>query len=291
VTLARGPVPLGGAPSGGAPVAGAAVATARPAPPWLALAGGTALALAANEVALTLGLADALSVAAASTRLAALAVGVGLARTRFVWLLWAALLGVTALFVLVAYTPFVERPALALLRADAEGPPADAVVVFSAAMTDAGHISDIALTRLVSGLEDARRLGIPSLAVSVQTRRVRDREISSEPDQARLTTLLGGGVQLHVVHDVTNTWNESVAFAALARSHGWTRVHAVTSPLHARRACLALEAAGLAVTCAPATSRDVALTPLGTSEARLRVTRAAIHEAVGLVVYRLRGWI
>jgi uncharacterized SAM-binding protein YcdF (DUF218 family) len=272
----RGPVPLGGVPA---------------TPGWLGLAGGAALALGTAEVALTLGLADALSVSPAPTRLVALAAGLLLVRTRLAWLLWAALLGVTALFLLVAYTPLVERPAIALLRADAEGPPADAVVVYSADLTDAGHISDVALTRLVSGLDDARRLGIPSLAVSVQTRLVHGRPVSTEADQTRLVTVLGGGVQLHLVHDVRNTRDESVAFSALARTHGWTRVRAVTSPLHARRACRTLEATGLAVTCAPATSRDVALTRLGTSEARLRVARDAIHEMVGLPVYRLRGWL
>jgi len=89
---------------------------------------------------------------------------------------------------------------------------------------------------------------------------------------------------------VTNTYTESLAFAALARGQRWTHVRVVTSPLHARRACSTLEATKLTVTCAPATSRDVALTSLGSSDARLAVARAALHEAVGLLVYRARGW-
>ncbi len=242
------------------------------------------------EVALTLGLADALSVRDASLRLGALLVGATVARTRLAWWLWLPSVAALVVFLLVAYTPLIERPALALLRADAPGPLADAVVVYSGAMTDAGHIGDIALTRLVSALDDAQRLGIPHVALSEQARAVRGRVITSGADQRRLVALLGGGAQPHVVQGVTNTYTESLAFAALARTQRWTHVRVVTSPLHARRACTTLEATGLTVTCAPATSRDVALTNLGSSGARLTVARAAIHEAVGLVVYRARGW-
>jgi uncharacterized SAM-binding protein YcdF (DUF218 family) len=256
----------------------------------LTVASGAALALATAELALTLGLADATSVTPSILRLAALLIGAGFAASRLAWLLWLATLGTALTFLLVAYTPLVERPALALLRADAEGPPADAVVVYSGAMTDAGHIGDIALTRLVSALDDAQRLGIPHVAVSEQARTVRGRVITTGADQRRLVGLLGGGAQAHVVQGVTNTYTESLAFAALARRERWSHVRVVTSPLHARRACSTLEATGLTVTCAPATARDVALTSLNSSGARLTVARAALHEAVGLLVYRARGW-
>lgn len=259
-------------------------------PGWLVVACGAALVLGAMEIALTLGLADALSVRDSSLRLAALLAGALVARTRLAWWLWLPSVTALVVFLLVAYTPLIERPALALLRADAEGPPADAVVVYSGAMTDAGHIGDIALTRLVSALDDVQRLGIPHVALSEQARAVRGRVITTGADQRRLVGLLGGGAQVHIVQGVTNTYTESLAFAALARGQRWTHVRVVTSPLHAQRACSTLEATGLTVTCAPATARDVALTHLNSSGARLTVARAAIHEAVGLLVYRARGW-
>lgn len=259
-------------------------------PGWVVVTCGAALALGAMEVALTLGLAEALSVPDSSLRLGALLVGALVARTRFARWLWLPSVAALMVFVLVAYTPLIERPALALLRADAEGPPADAVVVYSGAMTDAGHIGDIALTRLVSALDDAQRLGIPHIAFSEQARTVRGRVITSGADQRRLVGLVGHGAQAHVVRGVTNTYTESLAFAALARAQRWTHVRVVTSPLHARRACSTLEATGLRVTCAPATARDVALTNLNGSRARLTVARAAVHEAIGLLVYRARGW-
>jgi uncharacterized SAM-binding protein YcdF (DUF218 family) len=276
VSLNDGPIPL---PHSG-----------RTRPGWLVLLSGAALTAGSMEVALTLGLASALSTHESPLRLGAVVVGLLLARTRFAWWLWLPSVSVVLLFILVAYTPLVERPALALLRADAEGAPASAVVVYSGAMTDAGHIGDVALTRLVSGLDDARRLGIPHIALSEQERIVRGRVITTGADQRRLVGLLGGAAQAHVVSGVSNTYDESLAFAALARRQGWTHVRVVSSPLHARRACSTLEATGLVVTCAPATARDVALTGLNSSSARITVARAALHEAIGLVVYRARGW-
>lgn len=278
VTLALGPVPLG--PSG-----------TRRGPTWLPIVAGAALALGACEVALEIGLHEGTGISPARLRLVALAFGAILGRSRFAWTLWLALLGASACFVVIAYTPLVDRPVLSLLRADAEGAPVDAIVVYSGGMTDAGHIGDIALTRLVSALDDVQRLRVPQLVVSEQTRLVHGRVVRSGADQQRLVGLLGLGVEVHTVGPVTTTHDESLAFAALARARGWTRMRAVTSPLHARRACATLEATGLEVTCAPATARDAAIMRPATSGARLTLWRAAVHEVVGLVVYRMRGWL
>lgn len=262
-----------------------------PARAWLlgALSGG-ARALGAMEIALTLGLGDATRVSDTTFRVGALAVGLALTNTRAMRVLWATAIALSALLLAVMFTPLVERPARALVRADPVGPPAQVVVVFSGSFTDAGHIGDIALTRLVSALQDARRLGIPELVVSVQERTVDGAQQSTLADQTALVEQLGGGVRLHSVRGVSNTYNESLAFAALARTHGWQQVRAVTSPLHTRRACAALETTGLRVTCVPSTSRDIDLAHLTRADARLRVARAAIHEYVGTQYYRWRGW-
>lgn len=243
------------------------------------------------EIALTLGLQDATGVGAATWRLTALALGALLAGTRAERWLQGSVVAAALLLLLVMFTPLVERPAQSLLRADPQGDAVPAVVVFSGSLTDAGDIGDIALTRLVSALEDARQLGIPHLVISVQERRVDGRLVSTAPDQRRLVALLGAGLTLHEVSGVSNTHNESQAFAGLARSRGWTHVRAVTSPLHTTRACGSLEAAGLSVTCAPATSRNVSYLRLRSAQARLRACRAMLHEVIGLAVYRWRGWL
>jgi uncharacterized SAM-binding protein YcdF (DUF218 family) len=200
--------------------------------------------------------------------------------------------GLTALtLLLVLFTPLVERPVRSLLRADSPGVRADAVVVYSGSMTDGGHIGEMALSRLVSALDDAQRLGIRDVVVSEQAREVRGRIITTTDDQQRIAALLGGAVVVHVVRNVHNTHDESLAFAALARTRQWSRLHAVTDPLHARRACATLEATGVSVMCAPSTPRHVSFSQLDTPGARITATRAALHEAVGYAVYRLRGWL
>ena len=259
--------------------------------PWVVRLGGAALALGAMEIALTLGLSDGTGLDHVTLRLVALLAGALLAPTRGARVLWIAAITACALLLLVMFTPLVERPAMSLLRADADGAPSDAIVVYSAGFTDAGHINDIALTRLVSALDDARTLGVPHIVVSEQIRTVRGRAISTVSDQRRIAELLGGGVTVHVVTDVVNTHDESLAFAAYARTRGWANLRAVTSPLHARRACETLEATGMQVMCAPATSRDVAIANIDSPGARLIALRAALHEAIGLVVYRWRGWL
>ncbi len=259
--------------------------------PWTVRLGGAALALGAMEIALTLGLSDSSGFDHVTLRLIALVAGALLATTRAARLLWIGAIAVGVLLLLVMFTPLVERPAMSLLRADADGAPPDAIVVYSAGFTDAGHINDIALTRLVSALDDAQTLGVTQVVVSEQIRTVRGRTISTVSDQRRIAALLGGPVTVHVVMGVASTHDESLAFAAYARTRGWANLRAVTSPLHARRACETLEATGMQVTCAPATSRDVAITNLNSSGARLIALRAALHEAVGLVVYRWRGWL
>ncbi len=258
---------------------------------WLVRAAGAALAMGTMEMALTLGLAQATGLGESALRLIALVLGALLAPTRAARLMWLATSVTALLLLLVLFTPLVERPIRSLLRADAPGARADAIVVYSGSMTDGGHIGEMALSRLVSALDDAQRLGIRDLVVSEQQRDVRGNMISTVADQQRLAGLLGGGVTVHVVRNVHNTHDESLAFAALARTKQWSRLHAVTDPLHARRACATLEATGVGVMCAPSTPRHVSFSQLDSPGARITATRAALHEAVGYTVYRLRGWL
>lgn len=258
---------------------------------WITAIGGATLALGAAEIALTLGLSDATSVGATTWRIAAVIVGAALAPTRAARALWLTSAMLALLLLVVMFTPLVESSALSLLRADEPVGTADAIVVFSGAMTDDGRIGDIALTRLVSALDDAQQLGIPHLLMSEQTRTINGRPVTTGTDQQRIVRLLGARIEPHIVSGVTNTYNESLAFAAYARTRGWSHVQAITSPLHARRACATLEATGLRVTCVPATSRDVSFARVNTPGARLVVLRAAVHEWVGYRVYKWRGWL
>lgn len=258
---------------------------------WLVRVAGAALALGTMEMAVTLGAAYATGVGETALRLSALVLGAVLAPTRAARWLWLSSAATATLLLVVLFTPLVERPIRSLLRADAPGLPADAIVVYSGSMTDGGHIGEMALSRLVSALDDAQRLGIRDIVISEQTREVRGKIMSTVADQQRLAGLLGGTVLVHVVRDVRNTHDESLAFAAVARTEQWSRLHAVTDPLHARRACASLEATGVSVMCAPSTPRNVSFSQLDSPGARITVTGPALHEAVGYLAYRLRGWL
>ncbi len=259
--------------------------------PWLVRACGAVLAVALWELVMLLGLSQLFGLDGGLFRLLALVFGAVIAATRLSRVLWlAGGVLITVLF-FVAYTPLVERPALAMVRVDDAIAPVDAIVVFSGWMTDAGALKGQGLDRLLSAMEDAHALTVPHVAASVIATEVNGRRITSRSDQERLARLLGGAVELHLIENVTNTYTESLGFAALARTRGWQHVRVVTSPLHTRRACAALEATGLRVTCTPATPRDVAYTVMGSPGARLTVFRDYVHELIGWRVYRWRGWV
>jgi len=95
---------------------------------------------------------------------------------------------------------------------------------------------------------------------------------------------------LRFVTHVHSTRDEALAFAAMARTHRWRRVVLVTSPLHSRRACAAVEHAGLPVLCAPAASREYALSRLDRPENRRLVFADVVYESAATLLYAVRGW-
>jgi uncharacterized SAM-binding protein YcdF (DUF218 family) len=70
-----------------------------------------------------------------------------------------------------------------------------------------------------------------------------------------------------------------------------SRVLAVTSPTHTRRAAATLEKQGLAVISVPSIETNFDLERLRHPGDRRRAFGAIAHERLGLVVYRRRGWI
>jgi uncharacterized SAM-binding protein YcdF (DUF218 family) len=96
--------------------------------------------------------------------------------------------------------------------------------------------------------------------------------------------------ELHVVGPIRNTREEAVAVGEISRLMGWRRILSVTSPTHSRRAALALEREGLAVTSVPSVETRFDLETLDRREERIDALGALLHERVGLVWYRLRGY-
>lgn len=255
------------------------------------------LGLAIMQFAAALGVWTAVGISSLTARGALMVAGALLATSsRGSWLwLTSGVLG--TVLMLVSYTPLVRPMAAPFVRHDdtlrdasaAAGIP-DAVVILSGSVTSEGRVTGAALERLISGFQQARRRGIPVVALSVVGDDADPSVESSERDQRELAQLMAPELELRFVKHVHSTRDEALAFAAMARTHGWRRVLLVTSPLHSRRACAAVEQAGLPVLCAPATSREYALSRLDRPENRRLAFADALYESAATLLYASRGW-
>lgn len=262
------------------------------APGWLVRACGAALGVGIIAVSDSLGLVGILGIPDWILHVLALLGGAVIAPSRFGGVLWLVNgLLVTALM-LVMYTPVVRPMIARFVRADAISvTPVNAVVVLSGGITDDGRITGQALDRLLSAMSLAQQRAVSELALSIVVLKGRPSTMSSEADQRSLAQLAAPNLTVRFVRDVHSTRDEALAFAALARTHAWRRVVVVTSPLHTRRACRVMEAAGLAVECRPAASRDYSLNGLDRGENRRLAFQDVLYELAAELLYRLRGWM
>ena len=96
---------------------------------------------------------------------------------------------------------------------------------------------------------------------------------------------------LEVVGPAHDTHDEAVAVAQIAQARGWHTVILVTQAWHMRRAAAAFEKAGLHVICAPASEAGYDSTTFDGPGDRLAGFRNWLHEEIGYLDYRFRGWV
>ena len=253
------------------------------------LAGAT-LAFSIVLIAESLGIISILGINAPLLRLGAAIAGALVAPTRSGALLWPLGGALIAVHFIVSFTPIVRPMVPGFVRADEPRMDAQAVVVLSGGMNDEGRLQRQALHRLLAGMRVVRERSIPSLALSVTKQVRRNRVVTTEQDQRDLVQLGAPGVDLRFVRDVYSTRDEALAFAALARTHRWTTVVVVTSPMHSARACASFEKTGLTVECRPAESRDYSLDRLDLAENRRLAFADVLYEVAAGLLYRQRGW-
>lgn len=274
------------------------------APAWLVRSAGAVLGLAIMQISAALGVWSALGVSSFSARAGLMVVGALMATSsRGAWL-WLTSGVLSTLLMVVSYTPLVTPMIAPFVRRDDAGSGAatvapgvarnagtpDAVVVLSGSVTSDGRVTGAALERLISGLQQARRLGIPVVALSVVGDDADPSVESSERDQRELAQLMAPDLELRFVRNVHSTRDEALAFAAMGRTHGWRQAVLVTSPLHSRRACAAVAHAGLAVRCAPAAPREYSLSRLDRPENRRLAFSDVLYESAATLLYAVRGW-
>jgi uncharacterized SAM-binding protein YcdF (DUF218 family) len=191
-----------------------------------------------------------------------------------------------AFWLAVCFTPLTAWMREGLVRRD-RLENADAVFVFASRIQDDGDPTPDAMSRLLKGIELMAEGRAPLLVVS---------EIPPPAGphaalaRAWLEALARRGEVTHF-GPITNTHDEAVALARLARERGIRKALAVTSPSHTRRAAATLEKQGLVAVSVPAVETSFDLETLDRPGDRRRAFAPLAHERIGLVVYRRRGWI
>jgi uncharacterized SAM-binding protein YcdF (DUF218 family) len=111
---------------------------------------------------------------------------------------------------------------------------------------------------------------------------------------SRLIASLGLDAEIIIVGPTRDTHDEAVAVGEVVRARSFERIIVVTAPSHSRRASAVLEAEGVTVTSAPSQQIRFDFENLADpfqSDSHLRAFGPLLHEHVGLVYYRLKGWI
>jgi len=173
-----------------------------------------------------------------------------------------------------------------LVRSDALKP-ADAVLVLGTRMQHDGDPTSAQLARLVRGLEIVKDGLAPRLIItdlpSLYT--------SQRPFAEALLARFKPDVELVVLGPTLNTHDEAVMAAEYLRARGLKRIILTSSPTHTFRGAALLEAQGLEVMASPSRETRFDLENLDRSEERLEAFGSIIHERLGILVYRQRGWI
>ena len=214
-------------------------------------------------------------------------------------LLWGANLLLLLMYVLIGYFGVAVQPCLNMVLRE-EPVKSDAVIVLSSGVSADNKLSPRAVQRLLKGMELIKSGFSENLVLT----RIGQVGGSGEPDQDRIIGLMSPPPKLHRIGQVLNTHDEAVQMAELASKNGWKKVILVTSAMHSRRSKLVFEKAGLTVVAVPSEEREFQLEegaalggvekgtpPLTSFEDRIYAFQQWIHEEVGIVVYRARGWI
>jgi uncharacterized SAM-binding protein YcdF (DUF218 family) len=214
------------------------------------------------------------------------AAGLALGFTRARHLVPFAAAGVILLLLVFGYTPLSRVMLRGLERHDTLRP-APAVVVLGTFARRDGSLSGSAQDRalhgyllLSRGYADRLVLTRPDAPAPPW-----DQTVRSQMSDLHLTN------PVDVVGPVTNTHDEAVAVAQLAKQRGWDTVILVTHSWHTRRAAAAFEAAGLHVICSPCPDGEVDLTGMSGPGDRLGVLRRWVYETCAYGLYAARGWV
>ncbi len=237
-----------------------------------------------------LGLPRILGIGTTGGEIPAGLIGALIASTRLYRVLLLTTVALVLLLGVIAFTNVVEKPVRSLVRVDPTPRDADAIVVLSGGVTNDGFLPQQASDRLRKALELRKAHVAPILLLTSERTRKGRRGVNTTRDQDGFIALAGVDSVLRT-NWVTSTHAEAVETSRIAASRRWRRIIVVTSPAHSRRACATFEKAGLAVSCIPAESRDVALNKMTSAHDRVGAFALWIYELAGTVRYRQLGYL
>ncbi len=197
---------------------------------------------------------------------------------RVLW--WWAGLSV-AWIALIAFTPFARWLVGGIDTTDQRGR-ADAVVVLGCGVFSDGTPSSSAEDRLEHAALIVREKDVRYVVLC---------GVLWNPKIRRQLQDQGVHLPLEWSGPVVNTHDEALATARLAKEFGWNRVIVVTQAWHMRRAAAVFRTAGLDVLQSPALETRYDLADPEELSDRFQAVRDYLHEAIGLRIYRMRGWI
>lgn len=181
----------------------------------------------------------------------------------------------------------------ALVREDAlAGGPADALFVLGGSVSSDGRIGPQSVDRLLEGIRLIRaNAAAPRLVVSRLRVEHGADTAASDADVEYLLGVTGLQAQVFTLDPVGSTRVEAERLRDLAARQGWRRIVVVTSPLHTRRACAAVERVGLVAICRPSPERSAAIRTLPGPADRIHAAGEWLYETLARLEYGLRGWI
>ncbi|MEI8258608.1 MAG: YdcF family protein, partial [Deltaproteobacteria bacterium] len=199
---------------------------------------------------------------------------------------------VLALGFVVIDTPLVTASARSWVRSDAmTAAPYDAIVPLSGGLNPDSTLGPAAVERLIQALHYVQRGLAPQLVTTREFGTFDGRPLSADHAQRQLVSLAHAEAVWRITGAVSNTHDEAVEVARLLLPEGRRRVVVVTSALHTRRACAAFEHVGFTVICAPAGGAASGFVTSSSADQRLMVFRDLLHELLGMLRYRLSGWV
>ena len=189
-------------------------------------------------------------------------------------------------YLIVVYTPVANLLVMPLLSIPSNPTKADVIVVLSGGRYSDGSLTEAALERIITAVRLYRQGLAPRLLFT-------GGPCCGQSASALMANLAGElGVPrsgIFLEEHSHRTYESATNSAALLRTSGMQKAILVTSPLHMLRARLAFRAAGVSVYPVRASEKNLLL--VSNAAERISLLQEALHEYVGLLVYRIWGWI